>query len=80
MEAAYNDCVNPLTDKNQKNRLHALKECFDKGYKLASMESPDILKVNILVEWDVIPIKKLFLFFQTVLLLNCIEMFITCID
>jgi hypothetical protein len=63
MEAAYNDCVNPLTDKNKTNRLHALKECFDKGYKLASMESPDILKVKIPEEWEVIAIKDSVLIF-----------------
>ena len=62
---AYIDCVNPLTDKNKNDRVHALKECFNKGYKLASMESPDILtstKVKIPVEWDVIPIKKIVFF------------------
>ena len=64
MEAAYNDCVNPLTDKNKTNRLHALKECFDKGYKLASMESPDILKgKKIPEEWYVIAIKDSVLIF-----------------
>jgi hypothetical protein len=62
----YNDCVNPLTDKNKSDRVHHLKECFDKGYKLASMESPDMLmstKVKIPVEWDVIPTKNFFLVF-----------------
>ena len=62
----YNDCVNPLTDKNKNDRVHHLKECFDKGYKLASMESPDMLtsaKVKIPVEWDVIPTKNFVLVF-----------------
>ena len=54
----YASCTDPLSIKY--NSVHGLKEWFDNGYKLGSLQSRDMIQKNetIQKEWEIISISE----------------------